>query len=133
MTSVPPTLPREPMTTLATEPIDLAGVPLRVDPGGAIRVGASRISLDQVVMLYENGMTPEDMVRAYDTLALADVHAVIDYYLRNRDEVRAYLQRRDAEAAILQTRIETACPPVTRSELTTRRDVEETAHAAAGQ
>ena len=40
-------------------------------------------------------MTPEDMVRAYDTLLLADVHAVIAYYLRHRDAVRAYLKRRE--------------------------------------
>jgi uncharacterized protein (DUF433 family) len=39
-------------------------------------------------------MTPEDMVRAYDALLLADIHAVVAYYLRHRDEVRAYLTRR---------------------------------------
>jgi uncharacterized protein (DUF433 family) len=33
-------------------------------------------------------MNPEDLVRAYDTLLLADVHAVIAYYLRLREEVR---------------------------------------------
>jgi uncharacterized protein (DUF433 family) len=44
-----------------------------------------------VVEQYENGMAPEDLVRAYDTLDLADVHAVIAYYLRHREEVRAYL------------------------------------------
>jgi len=50
---------------------------LRVDEGGVIRVGKSRISLDLVVEQYENGMTPEDMVRAYDTLVLVEVYAVI--------------------------------------------------------
>ncbi len=64
---------------LAAEP-----PPLRVDEGGAVRVGNSRVSLDLVVEQYENGMTPEDLVRAYDTLDLADVHAVIAYYLRHR-------------------------------------------------
>lgn len=63
--------------------------PLRVDEGGAVRVGKSRVSLDVVVEQYENGMTPEDLVRAYDSLDLADVHAVIAYYLRHRAEVRA--------------------------------------------
>ena len=57
--------------------------PLHADEAGAVRVGSSRISLDLVVEQYENGMTAEDMVRAYDTLALADVHAVIAYYLRH--------------------------------------------------
>ena len=71
--------------------------PLRVDDGGAIRVGKSRIALDVVVEQYENGMTPEDMVRAYDTLVLADVHAVIAYYLRHRDAVHGYLKRREGK------------------------------------
>jgi uncharacterized protein (DUF433 family) len=76
-----------------------------VDEGGAVRVGNSRISLDLIVEQYENGMTPEDMVRAYDTLMLADVHAVIAYYLRHRDEVRAYLQRRAEEAEALRIKM----------------------------
>src|SRR5437016_10031642 len=57
------------MTSLANGlPFDADRPPLRVDEGGAVRVGNSRISLDLVVEQYENGMTPEDMVRAYDTL-----------------------------------------------------------------
>ena len=51
-------------------------------------------------------MTPEDMVRAYDTLVLADVYGVIAYYLRHRDEVRAYMKRRNEEAAALKAKIE---------------------------
>lgn len=47
--------------------------PLRVDPGGVIRVGTSRVSLDVVVSQYENGTPAEELVRAYDTLELADV------------------------------------------------------------
>ena len=55
-----------------------------------------------VVEQYDNGMTPEDLVRAYDTLELADVHAVIAYYLRHKDEVTAYLKRRKEEADALR-------------------------------
>src|SRR5713226_4746198 len=64
------------MTSLANGlPIGADLPPLRVDEGGAVRVGKTRISLDLIVEQYENGMTPEDMVRAYDTLMLADVYA----------------------------------------------------------
>jgi uncharacterized protein (DUF433 family) len=98
---------------------------LRVDEGGAVRVGKSRISLDLVVEQYENGMTPEDMVRAYDTLALADVRAVIAYYLEHRDAVQAYLKRRAAEAAALRTKIEAERPRVSRDELLARRSARE--------
>ena len=107
--------------------------PLRVDEGGAVRVGKSRISLDLVVEQYENGMTPEDMVRAYDTLGLADVHAVIAYYLRHRDLVRTYLKRRGEEAEALRAKIEAERPRVSREELLARRSAREKANAPTGQ
>jgi uncharacterized protein (DUF433 family) len=107
--------------------------PLRLDEGGAVRVGQSRITLDLIVEQYENGATPEDMVRAYDTLELADVHAVIAYYLRHRDEVRAYLKRRAEEAEALRAKIEAEHPRVTREELLARRRAREKDHAPTGQ
>src|SRR5437016_11474538 len=107
--------------------------PLRIDKGGAVRVGNSRITLDLVVEQYENGMTPEDMVRAYDTLVLADVHAVIAYYLRHRDEVRAYLKRREEEAEALRAKIEAERPGVAREELLARRSAREKSNAPTGQ
>src|SRR3954464_4527580 len=114
-------------------PLEAVAPPLRVDEGGAVRVGTSRITLDLVVEQYENGMTPEDMVRAYDTLELADVHAAIAYYLRHGDEVRAYLTRRAEHAAALQAQIEAERPRVSREELLARRGAAETANAPAGQ
>ncbi len=107
--------------------------PLRVDEGGAVRVGKSRISLDVVVEQYENGMTPEDMVRAYDTLALADVHAVIAYYLRRREAVRAYLKRRGEEAEALRAKIEAERPRISREELLARHRATEKADAPTSQ
>ena len=107
--------------------------PLRLDEGGAVRVGKSRITLDLVVEQYENGMMPEDMVRAYDTLVLADLHAVIAYYLRHRDEVRAYLSRRKEEAEALRAKIEVERPRVSQDELLARQSAKEKANAPAGQ
>ena len=107
--------------------------PLRVVEGGAVRVGKSRISLDLVVEHYEDGMTPEDMVRAYDTLELADVYAVIAYYLRHRDQVRAYLKRREERAEALRAKIESERPRISREELLARRKAREKANAPTGQ
>lgn len=122
------------MTTPATElPLHAEPPPLRVDQGGVVRVGNSRISLDLVVEQYENGMTPEDMVRAYDTLVLADVHAVIAYYLRHRDEVRTYLKRRHEEAKALRATLEGERPRAAREDLLARRSAAEKANAPAGQ
>jgi uncharacterized protein (DUF433 family) len=114
-------------------PLHAERPPLRVDEGGAVRVGKSRISLDLVVEQYENGMAPEDMVRAYDTLVLADVHAIIAYYLRHRDEVRAYLKRRGEEAEALRAKIEAERPRVSRQGLLARRTARGEVDAPAGQ
>jgi uncharacterized protein (DUF433 family) len=122
------------MTNLANElPLHAELPPLRVDEGGAVRVGKSRVNLDLVVEQYENGMAPEDLVRAYDTLELADVHAVIAYYLRHRDEVRSYLKRREKEAEALRTTIEAERPRLSREELLARRSAREKADASTGQ
>jgi uncharacterized protein (DUF433 family) len=118
-----------------TEPLPLHAdpLPLRLDDAGVVRVGNSRISIDLIVEQYENGMTPEDMVRAYDTLQLADVHAVIAFSLRHRDEVRAYLKRREEEAEALRAKIEAERPRVLREELLARRRAEEKAKAPVGE
>jgi uncharacterized protein (DUF433 family) len=107
--------------------------PLRVEEGGVVRVGKSRVSLDVIVEQYENGMTPEDLVRAYDTLDLADVYAVIAYFLRHRDEVRAYLALREKEAEALRIKIEAEHPRVSRDELLARHAAREKADAPTGQ
>jgi uncharacterized protein (DUF433 family) len=96
-------------------------LPLRADEGGVVRIGNTRISLDLIVEQYENGMTPEDMVRAYDTLVLADVYGVIAHYLRHPDEVRAYLKRRAEEAEALWAKIEAERPRISREEVLARR------------
>ena len=122
------------MTVLANGlPIDTEVSLLRVDAGGAVRVGKSRISLDLVVEQYENGMAPEDMVRAYDSLVLADVHEVIAYYLRHRDEVQAYLKQRAEEAEALRAKIEAQRPRISREELLARRSAGKQVDASTGK
>jgi uncharacterized protein (DUF433 family) len=116
-----------------TLPLHAESPPLRLDEGGAVRVGSSRIGLDLIVEQYENGMTPEDMVRAYDTLVLADVYAAIAWYLRHKDEVQAWMKRREEEAEALRAKIEAERPPISREDLLARRSAREKDHAAAGQ
>jgi uncharacterized protein (DUF433 family) len=114
-------------------PLDAIAPPLRIVEGGAVRIGKSRITLALIVEEYESGMTPEDMVRAYDTLDLGDVYAAIAYYLRHRDAVREYMKRRDELAAALRAEIEARQPRITREELLARRAAREKADAAARQ
>jgi uncharacterized protein (DUF433 family) len=106
--------------------------PLRVEQGGVVRVGKTRISLDLVIEQYENGITAQEIVSAYDTLQLADVHAVIAYYQQHRDEVKAYLKNRAEEAEAMRGRIEVERPRVTREDLIARRSAKEKADAPAG-
>jgi uncharacterized protein (DUF433 family) len=117
--------------TLATEllPLDDFRPALRLDEAGTIRLADSRVPLDLVVEQYNSGMAPEDMVRHYDSLKLADVHAAIAFYLRHRDAVHGYLDRRDAAAERLRAAVESAQAPVTRDELMARRAAE-AAHAS---
>jgi uncharacterized protein (DUF433 family) len=81
-------------------------VPLRVGERGDVRVGNSRVLLDLIIAEYRKGATPEDIVRGYDTLQLADVYATIAYYLTYREEVEAYLRRREEEATALRQKLE---------------------------
>ena len=79
-------------------PVQADTVPLRVDESGVVRVGESRVALADLLDEYESGMTPEEMIGAHEGLELADVHAVIAYYLRHRHEIGEFLDRRREDA-----------------------------------
>jgi len=81
--------------------------PLREDASGALRIGDSRVLLELVIRAFQDGATPETIVQRYSTLALADVYAVIGYYLRHRNEIEGYLARREEKAEDVRRRIET--------------------------
>ena len=86
-------------------------VPLREDEHGAIRVGETRVLLDLVIQEFRNGATPEEIVESYNALDLADVYAVISYYLRHPAAIDAYLSRREQEANAVREMIEASQPP----------------------
>jgi uncharacterized protein (DUF433 family) len=73
--------------------------PLRLAEGGRVlRVGETRVTLDTVVSAYRSGASAEEIASAYPSLGLADVYAVLAYYLQNEVEVASYLARREEEA-----------------------------------
>lgn len=80
--------------------------PLRPDASGALRVGQSRVLLELVIRAFQDGATPEAIVQRYPTATLADVYAVVAYYLRHRAEVESYLTDREAKSADVQARVE---------------------------
>lgn len=73
-------------------------IPLKTDKDGVVRVGGTRVTLDTVVAAFNEGATAEEIVYQYPSLHLADVYAVIGYYLRRRSEVEEYLNQRQEQA-----------------------------------
>ena len=78
--------------------IEPESIPLEIDANGAVRVGGTRITLDTIVDAFGQGATAEDITHQYPSLHLADVYAVIAYYLRRRAAVESYLQHRQKGA-----------------------------------
>jgi len=74
-------------------------IPLTTDADGVVRVGNTRVTLATIVAAFREGATPETIAQQYPSLALADVYAVIGYYLNHRLDVHAYLQRHEEAAA----------------------------------
>ena len=97
-------------------------VPLRDDGHGGLRVGQTRVSLESVWHTYEQGASPADIVRAFDTLQLADVYAVLAWALRHAEDVDAYLRRRDEEAALIRRQLEEANLTPTREQSATLKE-----------
>ena len=81
-------------------------VPMQSDRDGVIRVGGSRVRLETIIYAFNEGCTPEDIVSQYDILKLADVYAVIAYYLNNRSELDDYISTRSKTARDLRQEIE---------------------------
>lgn len=72
--------------------------PLRVDDAGTVRVGGTRVTLETVIKRFHQGDSPEILAQNFTPLPLADIYAVIGYYMRHQAEVDAYLVRQDREA-----------------------------------
>lgn len=79
--------------------------PLHRDGAGALRVGRSRILLELVIRAFQDGATPETIAQRYPTATLADIYAVIAYYLRHREDIEAYLIEREQQAQEIRQRI----------------------------
>lgn len=72
-------------------------VPL-TEVDGVLRVGGTRVTLDTIVAAFEEGATPEEIAQQYPSLNLADVYAVIGYYLQNQSAIQQYLSERQRQA-----------------------------------
>ena len=106
--------------------LDAERPPLREEPDGALRVGKSRVLLELVICAFKRGVTPDAIVQSYPTLDLADVYAVIGYYLHHSEKVDDYLLQRERQADEIRDRIESSQPEVNdlRARIRARRESE---------
>lgn len=86
-------------------------VPLVEDQAGRLVVPGTRISLAVLVADFKRGKTPEAIHEGYETVSLADVYAILAYYLRHRAEVEAHLAQQERDGGQIQDRIEEMYPP----------------------
>ena len=85
-------------------------IPIRVNAAGVALVADTRVPIDTIIYHFKDGETPDDIARQFDALDLADVHAVIGYYLRHRREVDEYLRERERIAAEVRAEAERRFP-----------------------
>ena len=81
-----------------TQPPVAEPVPLQRRDDGTIHVANTRVTLDVVVEAFRSGATAEEIAQDYSSLNLADIYAVIAYYLRHEPEIENYLLHPDALA-----------------------------------
>jgi uncharacterized protein (DUF433 family) len=63
------------------------------DSQGVLRVGSLDVSLDSVVVAFQEGHSPETIQQLYPALSLEEVYGAVAYYLGNRNDVDQYLKR----------------------------------------
>ena len=93
------------LQALADEALTVS-VPVEHLPYGIIRIAGTRIPLERVIHEFNQGETPERIVRNFDTLNVADVYAIISFYLKHREAVDAYVERRREQEDQTQREVE---------------------------
>ena len=81
-------------------------IPLIQDSSGALRIGQSRVLLELVIRAFQDGVTPETIVQRYPSTTLADIYAIIAYYLRYPQIIETYLAEREDYAKEVHKKIE---------------------------
>jgi uncharacterized protein (DUF433 family) len=81
-------------------------VPLTQTEEWTIRISGTRVNLEAVVYQYEQGETAEAIRESFPSLRLADIYAVISYYLNHREQVNDYLRDQERKAQAIRDDIE---------------------------
>jgi uncharacterized protein (DUF433 family) len=68
--------------------------------GGKPRIAGHRIRVQDIATWYEQlGMSPAEIVAAYPTITLADVHAALAFYYDHQELIRKQMSEEEAFVA----------------------------------
>jgi uncharacterized protein (DUF433 family) len=70
--------------------------------GGRLRINGTRMTVNQLVVCYKLGYSPEEIADQYPHLTLAQVYTALAYYHANREEIEAELAAEKIEADRLE-------------------------------
>ena len=70
--------------------------------GGRPRIAGTGISVRRVVILYQQGLTPDEIGDDFPQLTMAQVYGALAHYHTHREEIDADIAAEDAEVARLE-------------------------------
>jgi uncharacterized protein (DUF433 family) len=82
--------------------------PYLEERNGGLYVEGTRVSLDSLVIRFQEGASPERIVQSFPTLKLSLVCGAIAYYLENQQMVNEYIRKAQRE-------LERTVPPLSQS------------------
>ncbi len=91
-------------------------LPLRLDEAGRWRVGNTRIPIETVIIAFQQGSSPEQIVENFDVLQLAHVYQIVGYYLEHQAELDNYMTQYVAEGDAIRHQMEALYPPISKEE-----------------
>ena len=65
--------------------------PYTEERDGGLCVAGTRVSLDSVVIRFQQGASPEKIVQSFPALRLSQVYGAIAYYLENEKTIGEYI------------------------------------------
>jgi uncharacterized protein (DUF433 family) len=75
--------------------------------GGRLRIDGTRITVNQIAVLYKQGYNAEDIADQYPYLTMAQVYAALSHYHANQEEIEADLTAEEQEARRLEQEYQT--------------------------
>jgi uncharacterized protein (DUF433 family) len=67
------------------------------DRNGGLYVGGTGVSLDSVIIRFQQGASPDKIVQSFPTLKLFQIYGVIAYYLENETIIDKYVSEGERE------------------------------------